>query len=392
MKKINRLFLSLAAVLMSAMMLTSCSVKKAVPADGDSDMTSAETTEQAKAPTSVDILAVGDNLIHGVIYKQAHARATDGGYDFSYAYENIADTIAAADISIINQETIIDPDKEPSTYPCFNSPPELGDEMVKIGFDVFNLANNHSLDKGESGLRSAIKYWDSKNVVHCGAYLDTEDYKTIPTNTVNDIKFAYVGLTEPTNGLSLPEGTETILMLGADEQRIQERVQAAAEISDMVIVNIHWGEEYTHTPTDRQKELAQKLADWGADIIVGTHPHVIQPVEYVKSADGRDVLVIYSLGNFISAQDRGPRMLGGMMHITVTKDYQTEKTTVTKAYFTGVVTHYDSGFSNVRVYNLSDYTDELASRHGVRSTTPSFGLDYLNSLLREVIDEKFLEA
>lgn len=190
----------------------------------------------------------------------------------------------------------------------------------------------------------------------------------------------------------MPEGSETILMLGADEDRIEKRVKAASEISDMTIVNVHWGEEYTHTPTDRQHELAQKLADWGADIIIGTHPHVIQPVEYITAADGRKVLVIYSLGNFISAQDRGPRMLGGMMHITVTKDYQKNTTEVTKAKFTGTVTHYDSGFSNVRVYNLADYTDALASRHGVRSTTPSFSLNYLNSLLHDVVSDEFLEG
>lgn len=374
-----------------AVLLMLCACQKAVPAGGEAENTSESTTADIREPVSVNILAVGDNLIHGVIYNQAHARSTTGGYDFTYAYKNVASTVAAADISIINQETIIDPEKAPSTYPCFNSPTELGDEMVKIGFDVFNIANNHSLDKGESGLRNAIKFWKSKNVVFCGAYLDEEDYKTIPTNTVKGIKFAYVGLTEPTNGLSLPEGSKTILMLGADEDRIEKRVKAASEISDMTIVNVHWGEEYTHTPTDRQHELAQKLADWGADIIIGTHPHVIQPVEYVTAADGRKVLVIYSLGNFISAQDRGPRMLGGMMHITVTKDYRKNTTEVTKAKFTGTVTHYDSGFSNVRVYNLADYTDALASRHGVRSTTPSFSLNYLNSLLHDVVSDEFLE-
>ena len=256
-----------------------CACQKAVPAGGEAESNDSQsTTADTREPVSVNILAVGDNLIHGVIYNQAHARSATGGYDFTYAYKNVASTVAAADISIINQETIIDPEKAPSTYPCFNSPTELGDEMVKIGFDVFNIANNHSLDKGESGLRNAIKFWKSKNVVFCGAYLDEEDYKTIPTNTVKGIKFAYVGLTEPTNGLSLPDGSKTILMLGADEDRIEKRVKAASEISDMTIVNVHWGEEYTHTPTDRQHELAQKLADWGADIIIGTHPHVIQPV------------------------------------------------------------------------------------------------------------------
>lgn len=380
-----KIFALLAAVVLL------CSCVKSVQTGGEVDSENQTTTAETREPVSVNILAVGDNLIHAVIYNQAHRRAADGGYDFSYAYANVADTVAAADLSIINQETIIDPEKAPSTYPCFNSPTQLGDEMVKIGFDVFNLANNHSLDKGNSGLRNAVKYWKSKGVVYCGAYLDEADYKTIPTNTVNDIKFAYVGFTEPTNGLKLPDGVDTILMLGADEERIEQRVKAAAAISDVTIVNVHWGVEYTHTPTARQRELAQKLADWGADIIIGTHPHVIQPVEYVTAADGRQVLVAYSLGNFISAQDRGARMLGGMMHITVTKDYETNKTLITKAKFTGTVTHYDSGFSNVRVYNLADYTQELASRHGVRSTTPSFSLDYLNSMLKSVVGEEFLE-
>ncbi len=382
-------FIKIFALLAAVLLLCSCA--KTVQTAGGVDGENQTTTAEARDPVSVNILAVGDNLIHGVIYNQAHRRAADGGYDFSYAYENVADTVAAADLSIINQETIIDPEKAPSTYPCFNSPTQLGDEMVKIGFDVFNLANNHSLDKGNSGLRNAIKYWKSKGIVYCGAYLDEEDYETIPTNTVNDIKFAYVGLTETTNGLKLPDGVDTILMLGQDEERIEQRVRAADAISDVTIVNVHWGVEYTHTPTSRQRELAQKLADWGADIIIGTHPHVIQPVEYVTAADGRQVLVIYSLGNFISAQDQGPRMLGGMMHITVTKNYETNKTTITKAKFTGTVTHYDSGFSNVRVYNLADYTQELASRHGVRSTTPSFSLDYLNSMLKSVVSEEFLE-
>lgn len=168
----------LRVIALLAALLMLCACQKAVPAGGEAESNDSQsTTADTREPVSVNILAVGDNLIHGVIYNQAHARSATGGYDFTYAYKNVASTVAAADISIINQETIIDPEKAPSTYPCFNSPTELGDEMVKIGFDVFNIANNHSLDKGESGLRNAIKFWKSKNVVFCGAYLDEEDYK-----------------------------------------------------------------------------------------------------------------------------------------------------------------------------------------------------------------------
>ena len=404
MKKSRKIIFSALSLLMCVLLLTACTPKAVEEPTENAQEVMAQQTETKEEPTTqeptterkpdskVNILAVGDNLIHAVIYNQAHARANGNGYDFSYAYKNIADTIKKADLSIINQETIIDPTRSPATYPCFNSPVELGEEMVRIGFDVFNLANNHSLDMGEKGLRNAIKFWDEQGVVHCGAYLNKEEYKKIPSNTVNDIKFSYVGLTDPTNGLSLKDGAETVLMLGENEDMIKERIQAASKMSDVVIVNVHWGVEYTHTPTDRQRDLAKKMASWGADIIIGNHPHVIQPVEYIKNDDGSQTLCIYSLGNFISAQDRGARMLGGMMHITVTKDGMTGDTKVTDAYFTGTVTHYDYNFSNVRVYNLSDYTPELAARHGVHSTTPEFSVDYLNNIVKNVIDKQFLKG
>lgn len=398
MKKYRKTVLSIVSVLICMLLLVSCAKTKCEDRPTDdvkeamANLSDTESSTDKKSDSKVEILAVGDNLIHGVIYNQAHARANGKGYDFSYAYKNIASTIKKADISIVNQETIIDPTRGPATYPCFNSPAELGKEMVNIGFDVFNLANNHSLDMGEKGLRNAIKFWDEQGVVHCGAYLNKETYKTIPTNTVNSIKFAYVGLTDPTNGLSLKDGAQTVLMLGENEDMIKERIEDAKKISDMVIVNVHWGVEYTHTPTQRQRELAKKIASWGADIIIGNHPHVIQPVEYINNEDGSKTLCIYSLGNFISAQNLGSRMLGGMMHITVTKSGETGKANVTDAYFTGTVTHYDYNFSNVRVYNLSDYTPELAKKHGVHSTTPDFSIDYMNSIINAVIDKQFLRG
>lgn len=349
----------------------------------------AETTEQVELFSSVSFVAVGDNLIHDTVYEQAAARSS-GGYDFSYAYEKIADKIAEPDVAILNQETIISTEHNVSSYPMFNSPVEVGEEMLEIGFDVFNIATNHSIDCGEKGLISAINFWKNKGVITTGAYLDDEDFSNIPVQEVNGVKIAYLGFTESTNGLSLPEDSNVILVKASDESLLQQRIMEAKETADVVIVNAHWGNEYTHEPTDAQRELARKLASWGADIIIGHHPHVIQPVEYITNQDGRQTLVAYSLGNFISAQNRGARMLGGMLNFEIEKNNTTGDVTLKNVKFSGVVTHYGYGMSNIRIYALEDYTEELASKHGVLSKTSDFSVQYLYDILNDVIDKQFL--
>ena len=209
-------------------------------------------------------------------------------------------------------------------------------------------------------------------------------------NEVNGVKIAYLGFTDSTNGLSLPDDSEVILVRAKDESLIQQRIIAAKKKADVVIVSAHWGNEYTHEPTDYQRELAGKIASWGADVIIGTHPHVIQPVEYITNSDGRQTLVAYSLGNFISAQNRGPRMLGGMLDFEVVKNNATGEITLENVKFSGVVTHYGYGCTNIRVYPLEDYTQELASKHGVISKTSDFSLQYLYDILNDVIDKQFL--
>lgn len=347
------------------------------------------TTEQQELFSRVSFVAVGDNLIHKPIYNQAEAR-TGNGYDFSYAYEKFAERIEQPDVAILNQETIISKEHNVSSYPMFNSPVELGEEMLELGFDVFNIATNHSIDCGEKGLISAINFWKEKNAITTGAYLNAEDFKNIPMHEVNGVKIAYLGFTESTNGLSLPDDSEVILVRATEETRLQQRIIEAKEVADVVVVNAHWGNEYTHEPTETQRELANKLASWGADVIIGTHPHVIQPVEYITNQDGSQTLVAYSLGNFISAQNRGPRMLGGVLNFEIVKNNTTGETVFENVKFSGVVTHYGYSYSNLRIYPLDEYNDELASKHGVLSKTPDFSLQYLRDIINEVIDNQFL--
>lgn len=358
--------------------------------DIDAQLPENNTSEAAEPFSRVSVVAVGDNLIHDTIYEQAAARSSSG-YDFSIAYEKVADRIGSADLAILNQETIISTEHNVSSYPQFNSPTEVGDEMIKIGFDVFNISTNHSLDCGEKGLVSAINFWKTKGKLTTGAYLNAQEADKIVMNEVNGIKFAYLGFTESTNGLSLPDDSEVILVRASDEQFLMQKIQRAKKEADVVIVNAHWGVEYTHEPSDEQKALAEKLALWGADIIIGTHPHVIQPVEYIENEDGRKTLVAYSLGNFISAQNRGARMLGGMLNFDVVKNNTTGKISLENVKFNGTVTHYGQNCSNVRVYPLADYTAELADSHGVKSKTPDFSLKYIYDILDEVIDDQFLD-
>lgn len=396
MKKKMLAFLAVVIVLdiiaLSVMFFTRDDERVPVKTDAPIGTSSAETvpeTTQQELFSRISFVAVGDNLIHDTVYEQAAARSSSG-YDFSDAYERVAHLIEEPDVAILNQETIISTEHNVSSYPMFNSPVELGEEMLEIGFDVFNIATNHSIDCGEKGLISAINYWKEKDAITTGAYLNSEDFANIPMHEVNGVKIAYLGLTESTNGLSLPDDTEVILVLASEESRIQQRIMQAKEVADIVVVNAHWGNEYTHEPTENQRQLAEKMASWGADVIIGHHPHVIQPVEYIENADGRRTLVAYSLGNFISAQNRGPRMLGGMLNFEIVKNNTTGELAFENVKFSGVVTHYGYGTSNIRVYPLADYTEELASKHGVLSKTSDFSLQYLYDILNEVIDKQFL--
>ncbi|WMJ23059.1 CapA family protein [Paludicola sp. MB14-C6] len=345
------------------------------------------------APATVRLLGVGDNLIHEGIYNQAHKRAGGVGYDFTYAYQEMQDIISQADIASINQETMLASIFAPSSYPMFNSPQELGKHMLKLGFDVFNQANNHSIDKGAKGIISTLDFWETQQAAKVvGVYRNQQDADHIRTVERNGVVFSFLGMTELTNGLNLPKDTDIVLERTMDEERIQQQIKKAKTISDVVVVNAHWGVEYTNVPNETQKALAKKMITWGADIILGHHPHVIQPVEYVERPDGSKGVVCYSLGNFISAQEYGPRMIGGMLDVTVEKNFETKKIELKQVHFLPVVTHYGANYTNIKVYPLSKYTKELASSHGVRTRTKEFNYDYIEQLVKKVINSQFLTS
>lgn len=358
-----------------------------------SEETTSVTTTLPPAPEPdpvVRVVAVGDNLIHSSIYNQAKARATDGGYDFDFAYHNVKSLIEPADLAILNQETPIASTLfELSTYPQFNSPTELGDEMIKIGFNAISHSNNHILDKGEEGLIATLDYWDSRNILVYGAYRDEEDLENIPTMEINGITFSFVGFMEHTNGLKLPDDAQAKLVYTSDVDTMERLVKKANEISDVVVVSVHWGVEDSNIIHNTQKELAKKFVEWGTDLIIGTHPHTVQSMEYLNKPDGGQAFVTYSLGNFISAQSRNLQLVGLLMDLDITKSLKTGTITISNVKAIPVITHYGANYSDVTIYPYNQYNEDLANSHGIRANT-TFSMDYINKLLTDYIPEEFL--
>lgn len=339
------------------------------------------------------IVAVGNNMISEQILSQAAARSNTGGYDFTAVYENVADDIESADLALITQESVISSEHSVSgTYPLYNAPAEIADAFIKTGFDYVNLATNHALDYGEQGLVNTINLLkNEKHLGVLGAVADKGQAGEPVFRRVNGIKIGFVAFTDPDNDKSLPEDSEAFLMISQYEDMIYDAVTSAKQQADFVIALPHWGNEYGSEVTQAQRTLAKKLGDWGADAVIGTNPHELQEIEYISNTDGSRTLVAYSLGNFFSSQEKGELLLGGMLRFEIVRNTRSGEVTLENVSLSGVVTHYGIGTSKVRLYKLSDYTDELADVHGVdRKRTPGFGVKYLKKLLAERISSEFL--
>jgi len=267
--------------------------------------------------STVTLGAIGDVLIHRPIYREAEQ--PDGTYDFSPIFQEVVGTMRKPELLIANEETMIG-GKEIglSTYPRFNSPHEVGDALQEAGVDFVTLANNHTLDRGEKAIQSALKYWDKLRLPYAGAYKNQEDQAEIRTVSRNGISFAVLAYTYGTNGIPVPAGKDYLVNL-IDADAISADVERAKELADVVVVAMHWGKEYEDRPNAEQQTLAKQLADMGVDVIIGNHPHVLQPPAWVEGQDGHRTFVFYSLGNFISSQEGTKKRIGGIGFVDVVK-------------------------------------------------------------------------
>ncbi|OLS38569.1 CapA family protein [Bacillus sp. MRMR6] len=264
----------------------------------------------------ITIGAIGDILIHDTVYKDAFSGSQ---YNFNPIFEKVKSILETPDILTANQESMLGGvEIGVSSYPMFNSPHEVADALVNTGVDIVSLANNHTLDKGERGILSATDYLNSIGLPHVGSFLNEEDRKKLRILKKNGINLAFLSYTYGTNGIPIPNGKDFLVNL-INRDQMKEEIHRAKQEADVVVMSIHWGNEYQRIPTSEQKELANFLANEGVDIIFGSHPHVLQPMEWIETADGRKSFVIYSLGNFISGQIWDYKDIGGMATVEITK-------------------------------------------------------------------------
>lgn len=332
-------------------------------------------------PDSLNIKMVGDDLIHNTIY---FAAKTEDGYDFDMLFEQVKDDIESADVAIINQETIfVNNPNRYSSYPTFGSPTQVGDSIVKAGFDVVTHATNHTLDKGVSGINDTLEFWRGNypNIDILGIHA-SEDESKISYLEKNNIKLSFVNYTYGLNGLKLPKDKEYMIDLLDDGTELSENVRIAKENSDIMIAILHIGTEYVYKPTKYHKKYVDMCIDNGADIVICAHPHVLEPYKKVTTENGNTGLVYYSLGNFISNQRKIPTLLGGMADITLERNSD-GKVEIKDYSLIPLVTHYTDNYYTT--YKLKDYTDELAKQHRI-SRSEEFSVEILWDLFNEIMN------
>ncbi len=355
----------------------------------------------------ITLMAVGDNLMHmGIVHT---GKMQDGTYDYSFLYEGIEDFLEVADIKIINQETILGGNELGfSGFPAFNSPTEVGDAIAKAGFNVVLHASNHTADKGINGLKNCISFWEKyPQVLVAGMYSEADEGHEIPVITIDDVDFAILNYTYGPNMETLPKSIQGHLdmLCNWDENtgridfttihpEVLTDIEEASQVADIVIVCPHWGTEYMTTPSVYQKEFAQQMTQAGADLIIGTHPHVVQPVEWIESENGNRALCYYSLGNYVSTQKDGISMLEAMAWVTF--NVKKDGVTISEAD-TGVfpmVCHYTSGPVRLEsVYLLEKYTQEQATKHGIRNYGGvNLTVEALQKWSNEILGEQVLSA
>ena len=341
---------------------------------------------------SFTLVAAGDNLFHDVM-----VRDPPDGLDFlthylTY-YAPIRSIVQGADIAFINQETpLAGAEFGFFGWPRFNSPQELGLALIETGFNVVNHANNHAMDMGERGLIATIDFWDSRPEVIClGVHRSQEARDRPALLDANGIRVGFLAYTFSTNGIPVPRARPYLVSM-IDDEIMEREIRALRALCDFLVVSMHWGYEYVHAPNAEQRRLAAFLADLGVDLVIGHHPHVLQPVETLPRRGGGETLVVYSLGNFISAQHDNNTLLGGLLYLEAQK--KDGRVSIERAGIIPVVTHYELGFVNFRVYPIFDYTEELASRHRNRARADlgraNISLEYFNNLARTVLGDALI--
>ena len=343
-------------------------IKYLLKSSNDKPINKPNEEEKEKVYTA-SVITAGDNLIHSSLYQDANKNANYSGYDFKPMYELIKPIVSNYDIKYYNQETILGgTELGLKSYPVFNSPYEVGDAMIDAGFNLVSLATNHTLDSGERAVLNSRNYWNSKsNVLAVGSYSSTEERNEVHVEEANGITYTMLNYTYGTNGIRVPSGKEYLVNVWPTDTDninnpdvdtkyqeykniVKEDINRVRDKVDVLIVAMHWGTEYEFTPNKYQEDMAKFLSDNGVDIIIGTHPHVIQPITYINNT-----LVIYSLGNFISAHEvvNTANRVGLMVSLDIEKDSTTSKISINNLESELLYTYYTSNYTDFKVIPFS---------------------------------------
>jgi len=322
-----------------------------------------ETVEEKIEPINFTMTAIGDTLCHNTQYWDAYNSSTKQ-YDFSYVYDDIKDYTSSADITIGSLETTFaGEDRGYSNYPVFNSPDSLATGLKDIGVDVISLAGNHALDYGYSGICRTIDVLDNVGISHLGTYKSAEDQNKILIKDVKGVKIAFINYTYGTNGIPVPSDKPYCLNL-IDKDLISKQIKQAKEQNvDMIVACMHWGTEYKTSANDEQKELADFLFKSGVDIILGNHPHVLEPMEKktITLDDGstKDVFVAYALGNFTADQRAEITRDSAILNLDITKDSD-GKILINKVSYVPIYMYKNSA-SKVHKFKILDIEKSIAN-------------------------------
>ena len=341
-------------------------------------------SEIKQEPITVSLAAIGDIMCHNTQYMDAYNSSTDS-YDFSYVFEDIQTYIQSADISIGSLETTFaGKDRGYSNYPTFNSPEQLAYDLSEMGLDVLSTAGNHALDKGFSGLSNTLDVLDDANISHCGTYRTQEDRDSVLIKDVKGVKVAILSYTYGTNGIPVPSDKEFCVNL-IDKDLIKQDIEnAKSQNADVIISCMHWGIEYQTTPNDEQEDLADFLFENGVDIILGNHPHVLQPMEKrsVTLADGtaEDCFVVYALGNFICDQNSENTRNSIILNLDITKNPD-GKISIDKVDYVPIYMYKNSNLS-IKKMKLLDIEKSISDYES--GTDTSIGSSTYNLLKNEL--------
>lgn len=362
---------------------------------GDADSDDKDTPPSSENKV-ISFLAAGDNLIHQNMLDYAKTLAalhgTNSEYYFEPMYDNISSIISSADIAFVNQEVPIAGSELRgfSGYPTFNSPDDAGAAIVNIGFDIVNIANNHMLDRGEKGYQNTINFWKNQPVTLIGGYTSKNDFDTVRYIEYDGVKIALLAYTYGTNGIYLPQNSSMWVPYYFEDDCVRRHVTEARSNADIVIVSMHWGNEHSFTPSKIQQEYCDLIVSCNADVIIGTHPHVLQPIEWKERPDGKKTLVAYSVGNLLSSMRFPKNMVGGLLTFDI--DYSdSENIYISNPQIIPTMCYYSTSKDSVAVYKFTDFPVELYSSHGALLNEKT-SFEELISCITNTISQEYLPS